>query len=204
MNLIRVLAISTVSLFALGAAQGIKGKKWEFATSVKKAQEAFEGKRYGACLTELKTTAAEVGKLRAAAILASFPAAPAGFQAQEVNNDNNALGLFAFGSEIKRDYRKGDETVHFTVMADSPVVAGMQAMFANPILIAGDKTAEMVTFGANKGILRVNAEEKTGKLELLIAGAHMLTVEWSGLTRTDIEPLLEEDLVKKIADALSN
>jgi len=204
MKLIRILAIPATCLLAMGAAQGIKGKKWEFASSVKKAQEAFDGKRYGACLTELKTSLAEVGKLRSAAILASMPAAPAGFQIQETNNDSNALGLFGFGAEIKRDYKKGDDVVHFTVMADSPVVAGMQAMLSNPILIASDKTAEVVSFGANKGILRVNAEDKTGKLELLIGGAHLLTVEWSGLGKSDVEPLLEEELVNKIAAALAN
>jgi hypothetical protein len=206
MNPIRTFVIPALCLLAAGATtQGLKGKKWEFAGGMKKAQEAFDGKKYGACMTELKTALSETGKLRAAAILASFPAAPAGYQAQEVNTDMNAFGMFGFGSEIKRDYRRGEEAVaHFTVMADSPVVAVMQQMIANPALLAGDKNAELVSFGAHKGILRINAEEKSGKLELLIHSAHLLTVEWNGLGRTDVEPLLEEELVKKIADALAN
>ena len=53
-----------------------------------------------------------------------------------------------------------------------------------------------------RAVFRV--EEKTGKLELAVMNVHMLTIEWSGMTREEVEPFLDEGVIKKLSEVLLN
>jgi hypothetical protein len=177
---------------------------------VKKAQEALDKKSYGACLAELKTALAEVSKLRAPVILEALPAAPGGFTEQKQEGGAGEFAMLGFigaGMEVKKEYRKGGDnggTVRFQVLAESPLVAGPLAMITNPILVANDPTAEIVKYGPDKGIVRANKDDKSGKAEIVIASTHVVNIEWNGLTREEAEPFFAEAVIKKLAETLNN
>jgi hypothetical protein len=83
------------------------------------------------------------------------------------------------------------------------MVAGPLMMMANPMLLANEPNAEVVKFGTDKGIIRTNKDEKGGNAQIVIASAHFVNIEWNDLTREEVEPLLSEAVIKKIADALN-
>jgi hypothetical protein len=206
--MIQPLACALLSAAVLVAVpQGLKAKKWELPASLKKIQESYDAKKYGAALSELKTMAAELGKLRGAQLFDALPAVPNGWESPDQRaQDGDVTGFGMLGmSGTKRDYtRKGDDNVRMTItlMGDSPIVAGLAPLLSNPQLLGGE--AEVVTFGAHKGMLKADKEEKSGSLQLVVGGAHMVNAEWHGLTRDELEPFLSEEAVKKMADALLN
>ena len=83
-------------VLAAGFAQGLKSKKWELPASLKKIQEGFDAKKYGACISELKTAVAEISKLRATQLFASLPAVPAGYESSDEKPSDSDTAGFAF------------------------------------------------------------------------------------------------------------
>ena len=196
-----------VGLTLVAIPQGLKSKKWELPPSLKKVQEAFDAKKYGAAMSELKTVSAELGKLRAGQLFESLPPVPAGWESPDQRPDDNEVAGFGMlgMAGTKRDYNKKgghDTRITITLMSDSPMVAGLAPLMSNPQLLGSE--AEVVTFGAHKGVFKANKEEKSGSLQLIVGGAHMVNAEWNGLTRDELDPFLSEEAVKKMADALLN
>jgi hypothetical protein len=171
------------------------------------ATKAFEAKRYAGCARELKSALGLLGGLVRQQMMATMPAAPAGFTAVEDHNDSGneanpfapMLGLLANPAE--RTYRKqeGDGELKISIMPEAPM-AGMLAMAFN---MAGmDKSSEVVTYGSHKGMLRKEGERLT--LQILVNAKDLIDVNASGMSDEVLLKVVDQAFVDRVVAALQN
>ncbi len=206
------IALLTLSLvFAGGAVVQDRAKKLsadDVPKVLQNATKAFEAKRYAGCARELKSALGLLSGLVRQQMLATMPAAPAGFAAVEDNNNNvedannpfaGLMGLTMTPAE--RTYRKedGDGELKISIMPEAPM-AGMLTMAFN--MAAMDKTAEVVTYGTNKGLLRKEGDRIT--LQILLGAKDLIDVNASGMNDETLLKVVDQAFVDRVAAALLN
>ena len=75
-----------------------------------------------------------------------------GWEAAEAETESMGAAMFGGGTIARRDYSKGDSSVNIEFIADSPIIAQMGAMFANPALI-GASGGKMVRIGRQTAMI---------------------------------------------------
>jgi hypothetical protein len=65
-----------------------------------------------------------------------FPAAPAGWQAEEAESEVTAAAMFGGGISASRSYSKDDYRIKIELMMDSPMMQAFTMMMNNPSMIA--------------------------------------------------------------------
>jgi hypothetical protein len=150
------------------------------------AKAAYGEKRYGKSLADLRLLVSEVGRARAAQLLAALPAAPAGWTAEPVVEDDSApFAFITLGLAVQRRYAKGDARVKVELVADSPLLATFSRVLTNPAFLAPNQ--KVVEVKGRKALLETDDEAKRAVLRLLLQGdATMLSVEGEGVAKADV------------------
>ena len=158
---------------------------------LKSVTEAVAAKKYGAALNDAQQLQAALAKLRVAQLNALMPGAPADWTAEPATGEAQTAMFAGLGVSVKREYRKGDAGVSATLLSDSPMVAGIAAMMANPMLLQGNPNMSTVTIQGRKCLLEHDKEAKSVKLNVLLnANTALLTFEGNGVERQDVTETL--------------
>jgi hypothetical protein len=150
------------------------------------ARGAFNEKKYGKALSDLKLLVGEVSRLRAEQLKPLLPGAPAGWTAHEVDvNEGGGFAFLAQGVHLQRRYTKGDGNVTVGLWIDSPMVATL-SMMANPAF-AQMSGNTVVKVKGRQAVLQLDAANKSGTLYVLLAGnAAVAQVEGHGVVKADL------------------
>lgn len=118
----------------------------DISDTIQSALEAYNDGDNAYALEELAYATQLLKAMKADELSAFLPPAPDGWT-KEIDEDI-ATGMAALGggSGAAAEYSSGNDYVTITLMADSPMVASMGAMIANPILTGG----KLVRIGRNK------------------------------------------------------
>jgi hypothetical protein len=189
MRTIRLLLLSGLLAAVAVAFPAARADDLDVPALFGSAKASFEAKKYGKALADLNLIAGEVSRLRLSVLQERFPAAPAGWTADEPEG-NAGLGMFGLGamSSTRRRYAKGDETsIQTEIYADAGSVVGpMQMMLSN----AGMMGLKLVMIKGRKAILELRAEQKSGSLTILLNSPNsMVKLDGNGVTKADIEAL---------------
>lgn len=103
----------------------------DISDAIAEAQKAYAAGDTVGAKQSLDVAAQLLAQRNAAGLARFLPAPPAGWTAGETQTDAAAAAVFGGGLIAKRDYTKGSSEVTVQILAQSPMVAQMSAMFAN-------------------------------------------------------------------------
>jgi len=105
------------------------------------------------------------------AFMATLPEAPILWTADKPSLESSAA-LLGAGMMVTRRYQedKGEGRVVAEIMVDSPMVQAFSAVFSSPIMIANDPSLERVRLGKSIGLLKWDADQRSGDLSLSFGG----------------------------------
>ena len=142
----------------------------EIADQVTAGLTAYKRKDIAAAIDALETAVNLLRQERLNGWKALMPAPPAGWTADPAVIGSDGTPLLGGGMKLSRHYAKGSDTVDISVLADSPLVQTMGAVFNNPlfaaitgqvVVIDGrrftylESENALVTIAADKALVRV-------------------------------------------------
>jgi hypothetical protein len=187
-SLLPALALSLVAGLA-GSAAGD-----EVLDQLELARGLYEQGDFTGAATELEFALQALRRKAGGQLAAAIPAAPAGWTADEVEQEAGAAA-FMGGSMLSRAYREtgGAGRITLQIIANSPMVQSMAAMFSSPAIMASQPGTERIRVGRDSAMLQWDESQGTGELTLVV-GAALIQLEGSGLV--DSTPLV--DLLKAV------
>lgn len=210
------IALPTLALLLIGSVliaapqkRAAQKEALDFPSLLSGASASWQAGKYGTCLSQLQEATKLVNIKRTEVILAALPAAPEGWQAEPdravedlKQNPFAASMMSAIGNVIQRTYKQdsGRGRVQVTVTADSPLVSMFQMWLTNPAML--EKGAELIEYNEHKAVLK--PQSGGFNLQILIAGKHICEVQASTLSDEELFRMFSQEIVDRLAGALSD
>jgi hypothetical protein len=154
---------------------------------------AYKAGKYSAAASELEFALQGVRQKQAEQLKALFPAAPAGWEADEVEVGAAGMAMMGGGIGANRDYRKkvtGDAEqpeVEISIVGESPLLQTAVMWMSNPMMAGAG--AKQVKLGAQRGFLR-QEKGSAPEITVVVANKLLVTVKGSGsATEADVTGL---------------
>ncbi|MFP4226688.1 MAG: hypothetical protein ACLFRF_08155 [Desulfobacterales bacterium] len=109
-----------------------------------------------------------------------------GWTAEEASSQAVGAAMMGGGLSAERSYSKEDSTVDIKIITDSPIMQGMMMMFSNPMLAASDG-GKMQKIGRQKAIVKYDAQNKSGDVNVVVANRFLVTIEGRDLSEADLK-----------------
>jgi hypothetical protein len=178
-----LLALAALSYAAAGFASA---EDLDVAKLLDEAKAAHAGKHYGKSLQSLSLAMNEVSRLRLDGLKSVFPTVE-GWQGDEVEGQSNLGALMGAGAgfaTLKRTYTKGETSVDVELMIDAPAIFSQFQM-----MIGGGFTpqgTQVIMVKGRKAALRLEKEQKSGELQILLAGNSVMTLRGRQVAKADL------------------
>ena len=146
----------------------------EIEDSIRAALESYQAGDVTAAKSEIDYVNQLLAQKQSASFGTILPAPFDGWT-QETKGNEAAAGMAMFGGGISAgaDYVRGRDNVEIQLMADSPMIATMMAVFSNPAM-AGATGGQLRRVGGQKAILTAE-----GDLQAIIHNRFMIQVTGS-------------------------
>jgi len=164
----------------------------EIQEQIELGLQLYHEQDYGAAVTELEFAINDIRKLMSDRIAKTFPDAPEGWTAAEVESQSGgagAAGLFGGGGTmLQRTYSEdgGNAQLEAVLMVDNPMVQGMAALFTNPAIMAAQPNTERVRIGRESAMVKWEANRSQAEVTLLLDGRILMQVQGSNLDSPDV------------------
>jgi hypothetical protein len=164
----------------------------EIREQIELGLQLYQEQDYGAAVTELEFAINDIRKLMSDRIAKTFPDAPGGWTAAEVESQSGgagAAGLFGGGGTmLQRKYSEdgGDAQLEAVLMVDNPMVQGMAALFTNPAIMAAQPNTERVRIGRESAMVKWEANRSQAEVTLLLDGRILMQVKGRNLDSPDV------------------
>lgn len=116
----------------------------EITDALTAAIAAYEDGDIARAQGEIAFATQRLGALQAVGLGAYLPEAPQGWTREVETDASSMAAMFGGGTIARAEYRGPDGRVEITLMADSPMIMTMGAMFGNPTLMASMGQIERV------------------------------------------------------------
>jgi hypothetical protein len=158
----------------------------EVTDTLHSAIEAYEAGDMQYALEEAQFAVQKMAALKTAGFAALLPEPQDGWT-REMSDSGNAMAMaFGGGTMVEASYTKDGESFTISMIADSPMIASMGAMFANPALMQGElvrvgrekfvqKDDEITGLIANRILIQARGPETEAML------AHLKTLDFKAL-----------------------
>ena len=121
-----------------------------------------------------------------------------GWKAQEATSQAVGTAMMGGGS-AERSYSKESSTVDIQIITDSPIMQGMMMMFSNPMLAASDG-GKLQKIGRQKAIVKYDAQNKSGDINVVVANRFLVTIEGSDVSAADLKAYAKAVDYDKLSD----
>lgn len=144
---------------------------------VSEGLNAYANKDYSTAIAALEAATALLRQARSEIWKAYLPAAPPGWTAEETETGAGTLGM---GSSASRRYVRDGEHVEISLMTDSPIMQGLAALIANPMIASA--AGKTVVVGGR----RVNYIRSDNSYMTMVADRVLVRVQGSDGVTEDI------------------
>lgn len=162
----------------------------EVVEQINMGLELYQEQEYGAAITELEFAIGDIRKQMSGLIAETFPDAPEGWSAGEVESSSGGAALMGGGggTTLKRDYSEdgGDGRIEAQLLVDNPMVQAMAGMLTNPALIAAQPNTERERIGRETVIVKWEPEKSRAEVSLMLDGRILMQIKGSGLESRDV------------------
>ena len=177
---------SRMFAMAVGAALlGAPAFADEVTDTVEEALGHYEKQEYTEAASSLDYAAQLIRQKRGGDLQAFLPEPLEGWKGAEASS--SAVGGAMLGGMVsaERKYTKGDRNVTVTIVADSPMLASLSMMFANP-MFATQGGAKLQKVSGQKAIVRYDAEGKDGEVQVIVGGRYLVTAKGQSVEEADL------------------
>ncbi len=185
------MAMAMVLILSAGTAYGD-----DVTTSINEALEYYQNGEYTEAVSNLNYATQLIQQKKGGSLESFLPNPLKGWTAEDTTSQAAGAGIFG-GVSAQRQYEKGNRSVSVTIVTDSPMIQGMMMMFTNPAFAVSDG-GKMEKIARQKAIVKYKPSEKQGDIQIMVAGRFLISIEGSGVTKTELIKYAEAIDYKKL------
>ncbi len=160
----------------------------EILEAMNEAIEAYKEKEYAEAAESLDYAKQLIQQLRSENIMKFLPEALPGWESKTAQTQST--GMLGGMSGVQREYFKpatgdqGRKRITINIMADSPMMQGMMAMF-NP-MYAGAQGGKLQKIKRNKAIVKYDPDRKNGEVNVLVDKRYIVSIKGNSVDKKDL------------------
>jgi hypothetical protein len=166
--------------------------------AINEALQSYQGGKYSDAMTSLNYASQLIGQKKGGDLQSLLPQPLAGWEAEDATSQSVGAAMLGGGVSAERSYNKGPSSVKIQIVTDSPMIQTMMMMFGNPML-AGADGGKMEKISGEKAIVKYNAADKTGTINLVIANRFLVTLDGNDASLEDLKAYAGKIDYKKMA-----
>ncbi|MFH1293254.1 MAG: hypothetical protein ABIJ44_03900 [Pseudomonadota bacterium] len=170
----------------------------EVTDAINEALQSYQDGKYSEAMTSLNYASQLIGQKKGGDLQSFLPNPLNGWEASEATSQAVGAAMLGGGVSAERRYDKDSASVTVQIVTDSPILQGMMMLFSNPML-AGTDGGKLEKIAGEKAIVKYNAQQKNGKINLVIANRFLVTVEGDGVSLEDLKAYAGKIDYKKLA-----
>ncbi|MDD5393106.1 MAG: hypothetical protein PHE17_08825 [Thiothrix sp.] len=124
--------------------------------AIDKAAALYKEGKTQQAIAQLELATQFIRQQRAEAMQQVLPEPLDGWAAEEATSSSAGSAMLGGGSTIKRTYSKDDKNLSIEIMADSPMMQSMMAIFTNPMFGAAAQGGKVQMINGQQAILKDN------------------------------------------------
>ena len=158
----------------------------EVTDSITQGLDQYKKGSYTEAMTSLNFAAQKIGQIKADGLKVLIPKPLSGWIADEVVSQAAGTAMFGGGLSAEGHYRKGDKgDVTVKIITDSPLLQSMMMLISNP-MFATSSGGKLEKIKNQTSIVKYEAQEKRGDINVVVAGKILVTVEGNEVSRDDL------------------
>ena len=160
----------------------------EILEAMNEAIEAYKEKEYGEAAESLDYARQLIQQLRSERIMKFLPEALPGWESKTAQTQS--MGMLGGMSGVQKEYWKpgtgnqGKKRITINIMAESPMMQGMMAMF-NPAYV-GAQGGKLQKIKRNKAIVKYNPDNRRGEANVLVAKRYIVSIKGNSVDKKDL------------------
>ena len=174
----------------------------EILDSINEAIEAYKEKEYAEAAESLDYAKQLIQQMRSENIMKFLPEALPGWESKTA--ETQSMGMLGGMSGVQKEYWKaaeGDQRrkrITINIMADSPIMQGMMAMF-NPAY-AGAQGGKLQKIKRNKAIVKYDPDSRSGEANVLVNKSYIVSIKGNSVDKKDLMDYAEAVDYKGLKD----
>ena len=174
----------------------------EILEAMNEAIEAYKEKEYGEAAESLDYAKQLIQQLRSESIMKFLPEALPGWESKTAQTQS--MGMLGGMSGVQKEYWKpgtgeqGRKRITINIMAESPVMQGMMAMF-NP-MYAGAQGGKLQKIKRNKAIVKYDPDSRSGETNVLVEKSYIVSIKGNSVDQKDLTDYAEAVDYKGLKD----
>ena len=175
----------------------------EITEQIDQAKSYYEEGDVGGAIGELEFAMQALRGKLSAALLETFPAAPAGWTATDDNEGATAAMPMMGGNVVQRTYSQegGNGRIEARLMSGGGFMQGLASMFMNPAMLAAQPNAKRVRIGRENGVVIFDPAARSGQLMVDLGWRISLMLEGSNLDGPEpMTGLMEQWDLRKVKE----
>ncbi len=145
---------------------------------INEALEYYKDGQFSEAVSSLNFAEQLIQQKKSSGLEAFLPEPLSGWGAEAATSQAASSAMLGGGISAERSYTKGDSSVQIQIVADSPMLQGVMMMFSNPMFAASD-AGKMERIGKQKAIVKYDAANQDGEIQIIVANRFMVTIEGS-------------------------
>lgn len=198
-NSIQIILKNTVIACIFGSSISVIALADDVTDTVEEAMVAYKNGEYKKASEDLSYVLEIINQKKGNDLKAYLPEPLSGWTADETVSQTAGASMFGGGTMLNRAYHKDDASVTIDMVMDSPMIQGVAAMIANPMIRSSDG-GELIRINREKAVVKYNAKEHSGEITLIVANRIMITIKGDKVTKEDLMAYGNAIDVKKLKD----
>jgi hypothetical protein len=160
----------------------------EILDSINEAIEAYKEKEYAEAAESLDYAKQLILQLRSENIMKVLPEPLPGWESKTAQTQS--MGMLGGMAGVQKEYFKpgtgdqGRKRITINIMAESPMMQGMMAMF-NPAY-AGAQGGKLQKIKRNKAIVKYNPDSRSGEANVLVKKNYIVSIKGNSVDKKDL------------------
>lgn len=160
----------------------------EILESINEAIEAYNDKEFVEAVESLDYAKQLIQQLRSEGIMKFLPEPLPGWESKTAQTQS--MGMLGGMSGVEKEYwapgsgNQGRKHITINIMAESPVMQGMMAMF-NP-MYAGAQGGKLQKIKRNKAIVKYNPDNRSGEANVLVKKKYIISIKGDAVDKKDL------------------
>jgi hypothetical protein len=160
----------------------------EILEAMNEAIEAYKEKEYAEASESLEYAKQLIQQLRSEGIMKFLPEALPGWESKTAQTQN--MGMMGGMSGVQKEYWKagtgnqGRKRVTIDIMAESPILQGMMAMF-NP-MYAGAQGGKLQKIKRHKAVVKYDPDARSGEANVLVDKRYIVSIKGDSVDESDV------------------
>ena len=160
----------------------------EILEAMNEAIEAYKEKEYGEAAESLDYAKQLIQQLRSENIMKLLPEPLPGWESKTAQTQS--MGMMGGMSGVEKKYSKpgtgnqGRKNITINIMADSPMMQGMMAMF-NPAY-AGAQGGKLQKIKRNKAMVKYDPDSRRGEANVMVDKSYIVSIKGNSIDKEDL------------------